>query len=310
MLFRSQISRDLDIPPESVDALNTRVRYDTAEVRRALEGSGIACPPLASYADKLWSYYHHHMDPERNREAWLAGRFSGKTALITGASSGIGAALAVRLARSGAEVILVARREKELETVAEEIRNLGGRAHVLVADLSNLEVCDRVVGETLSRVGGLDYLILNAAKSIRRPLVESTDRFHDFQRTMQLNYFGAVRLAMGFLPSMRERRSGHIIHNSTWGVLFPTPRFAAYQASKSAFDTFLECFGAEFLSDNIITSSFYLPWVRTPMVAPTKEFEETKMLTPEQAAEWVADAIARRRRVAAPAQAIPSAILR
>jgi NAD(P)-dependent dehydrogenase (short-subunit alcohol dehydrogenase family) len=291
------------VPVQALDSFNPEVRFDDTATREALAGSGIACPPLAGYADKLWAYWELHLDPDRHRPERLQSFLRGKRVLITGASSGIGEALAVECGRLGAHVLLVARREEKLAEIVSAIEASGGRASALPADLSVLEDCDRVVQLCLEKHGAPDVLVLNAAKSIRRSLAQTLGRFHDLQRTMQLNYFGAARLTMGFLPAMRERRTGHIVHSSTWGVLYPGPRYAAYLASKSALDTFLDSLAAEFLSEGIRVSQVYLPWVRTPMVAPTQAVAETKMLSPEQAAGLILDAMLDKPRIKAPPQA-------
>jgi NAD(P)-dependent dehydrogenase (short-subunit alcohol dehydrogenase family) len=298
-----QYCMEWSIPVQALDSFNPRVRFDEASTRAALAGSGISCPPLASYADKLWAYWELHLDPDRHKLARLQGLLPGKRILITGASSGIGEALALECGRLGAHVILVARRAEKLDELASAIRASGGRATALPADLGVLEDCDRVVQRCIEESGAPDVLVLNAAKSIRRSLAQTRGRFHDLQRTMQLNYFGAARLAMGFLPAMRQRRSGHIVHSSTWGVLYPGPRYAAYLASKAALDTFLDSLASEFLSEGIRVSQVYLPWVRTPMVAPTQAVAETKMLSPEQAAGLILEAILEKPRTMAPPQA-------
>lgn len=298
-----QHCQEWGIPIRALDSFNPHVTFDTTAARAALAGSGIACPPLAAYADKLWAFWELHLDPERHKQSRLRSLLPGKRILITGASSGIGEALAMECGRLGAHVIVVARREEKLAALVSAIEVAGGRASAVAADLSVLEECDRVAQRCLDELGPPDVLVLNAAKSIRRPLAQTLDRFHDLQRTMQLNYFGAARLTMGLLPAMRERRSGHIVHSSTWGVLYPGPRYAAYLASKAALDTFLDSLAAEFLSEGIRVSQVYLPWVRTPMVAPTQAIADTKMLTPEEAAGLILDAILERPRFTAPPQA-------
>jgi NAD(P)-dependent dehydrogenase (short-subunit alcohol dehydrogenase family) len=154
--------------------------------------------------------------------------------------------------------------------------------------------CDALVARVLKDHGGCDYLVNNAGRSIRRSIVNSLDRFHDFERTMQLNYFGAIRLIMGFLPSMMEKRQGHIINISSIGVLSNAPRFSAYVASKSALDAFAACAGSELLDRNISFTTINMPLVRTPMIAPTKIYENVPTLTPEEAAGLVVDAIIRK----------------
>ena len=143
----------------------------------------------------------------------------------------------------------------------------------------------------LKEHGACDYLVNNAGRSIRRGVINSFDRFHDFERTMQLNYFGALRLIMGFLPKMIEQKRGHIINISSIGVLSNAPRFSAYVASKSALDSFSACAASEFLDKGIHFTTINMPLVRTPMIAPTKMYENVPTLSPEQAADLVVEAI-------------------
>jgi NAD(P)-dependent dehydrogenase (short-subunit alcohol dehydrogenase family) len=298
-----QHAEEWDVPREALEAFNPWVRFDASVAAEALAGSGIECPPLASYVERLWSWWELHLDPERRKPELRRRFFPGKTILVTGASSGIGEALALECGRLGAHVVLVARRAERLQELAGRIGDLGGRASVLPANLALPEDCERVVERCLAEAGVPDVLVLNAAKSIRRPLAQTIGRFHDLERTMALNYFGAARLVMGFLPAMRERGSGHVVHSSTWGTLQPSPRYAAYQASKAALDVFLESFAAEFLSEGLHVTHVFLPWVRTPMVEPARAISGRKMLSPEEAAELLVDAMVRRPRTMTPPQA-------
>jgi len=213
-----------------------------------------------------------------------------KRVLITGASSGIGEAVAHKVAREGGIAILVARTEDKLVAVRDAIVKAGGRAEYHVCDMNDHGQIDALVA--VLRAGPpIDVLVNNAGRSIRRSLAHSYDRLHDFERTMQLNYFGALRLTMGLLPGMRARRNGHVINISSAGVQLFTPRFAAYIASKAAFDAFSQVAAGEVLSDNVHFTTVYMPLVRTPMIAPTKGYEYAPALTPEQAADWVVSAI-------------------
>jgi len=221
-------------------------------------------------------------------------RVNGKTILITGASSGIGLTTAHRLANAGAHVLLVARTKETLDAVKQEIEASGGKADVFPCDLNDMDSIDAVAQQILSSVDHIDILINNAGRSIRRAVHESTDRFHDFERTMQLNYFGAVRLVMNLLPKMMIRREGHIINISSIGVLANATRFSAYVASKAALDAFSRCLSAEVHSHNIAITSVYMPLVRTPMIAPTKIYKYVPTLSPEQAADLIAYAIVKR----------------
>ena len=221
-------------------------------------------------------------------------RVNGKTILITGASSGIGLTTAHRLANAGAHVLLVARTKETLDAVKAEIEATGGKADVFPCDLNDMESIDAVAQQILASVDHIDILINNAGRSIRRAVHESTDRFHDFERTMQLNYFGAVRLVMNLLPKMMIRREGHIINISSIGVLANATRFSAYVASKAALDAFSRCLSAEVHSHNIAITSVYMPLVRTPMIAPTKIYKYVPTLSPEQATDLIAYAIVTR----------------
>jgi len=221
-------------------------------------------------------------------------RVNGKTILITGASSGIGLTTAHRLANAGAHVLLVARTKETLDAVKQEIEASGGKADVFPCDLNDMDSIDAVAQQILASVDHIDILINNAGRSIRRAVHESTDRFHDFERTMQLNYFGAVRLVMNLLPKMMIRREGHIINISSIGVLANATRFSAYVASKAALDAFSRCLSAEVHSHNIAITSVYMPLVRTPMIAPTKIYKYVPTLSPEQAADLIAYAIVKR----------------
>lgn len=227
-------------------------------------------------------------------EKLLHKRVEGKIVLVTGASSGIGLTTAHKLADAGAHVLLVARTQETLEAVKTDIVARGGQASVYACDLNDLEAIDRVSAQILADVGHIDILINNAGRSIRRAVHESFDRFHDFERTMQLNYFGSVRLIMNLLPKMMLRRQGHIINISSIGVLANATRFSAYVASKAALDAFSRCLSAEVHSHNIAITSIYMPLVRTPMIAPTKMYNYVPTLSPEQAADLVAEAIVKR----------------
>ena len=224
----------------------------------------------------------------------LHNKVNGKTILITGASSGIGLTAAHRLADAGAHVLLLARTKETLEQVKQEIEDKGGKASVFPCDLNDMDSIDQVSKEVLASVEQIDILINNAGRSIRRAVHESTERFHDFERTMQLNYFGAVRLVMNILPQMMIRRDGHIINISSIGVLANATRFSAYVASKAALDAFSRCLSAEVHSHRIAISSIYMPLVRTPMIAPTKIYKYVPTLSPDQAVDLIAHAIIKR----------------
>ena len=221
-------------------------------------------------------------------------KVDGKTIIVTGASSGIGLTVSKHLAQAGAHVLLLARTKETLDEVKAEIEANGGKASVFPCDLNDMESIDAVSKEILASVDHIDILINNAGRSIRRAVHESIDRFHDFERTMQLYYFGAVRLVLNVLPHMMQRKDGQIINISSIGVLANATRFSAYVASKAALDAFSRCLSAEVHSHKIAITSIYMPLVRTPMIAPTKIYKYVPTLSPEEAADLIAYAIVKR----------------
>jgi NAD(P)-dependent dehydrogenase (short-subunit alcohol dehydrogenase family) len=226
---------------------------------------------------------------------------AGKTVLITGGSSGIGEAAAKKIAEAGGAVVLVARTLENLEKVANDIRGDGGTAHVYPCDLSDTDAIATMADQVLADLGGVDILINNAGRSIRRSLALSYDRIHDYQRTIQLNYLGAVQLILKFIPGMRERGYGQIINVSSVGVQTRAPRFGAYIASKSALDSLCDSLQAETVSDNVRFTTVHMALVRTPMISPTTLYDKFPALTPEQAAGVITDAILHRpRRASSP----------
>jgi NAD(P)-dependent dehydrogenase (short-subunit alcohol dehydrogenase family) len=288
---RRTLMHDLGIPEDSLEVRDFRCEFDSRDTQRALSGTGIAVPPLSTYAPRLWDYWERNLDPDLFRERSLATAVDGKRVLITGGSSGIGREVALKVGEAGGTVLLVARTREKLEAVAKEIEELGGTAHVHPADLSDTDDIERMANEVVEQHGGVDILVNNAGRSIRRSVKYQFDRFHDFERTMQLNYFGALRLILTFLPGMRERRSGHIINISSYSVQMNTPRFSAYAASKSALDQFSRCLAAEVVDKNISLTTIYMPLVRTPMIAPTDFYKSLPALEPEEAGQMVTDAM-------------------
>lgn len=224
----------------------------------------------------------------------LSGSVEGKKVMITGASQGIGRATALQIGRAGADVLLVARTQEKLEDVARQVQALGGNAFVYRCDLTDLDDIDRMADEVLEQHGQVDILVNNAGRSIRRSISRSYDRIHDYQRTMQVNYFGPVKLILKLLPIMREQGSGHIINISSIGLQTNTPRFAAYLASKAALDAFARSIAPEIIDDGVHMTTVYMPLVRTPMIAPTKIYDRFPTLSPEEAAEMICDAIRKR----------------
>jgi short-subunit dehydrogenase len=219
---------------------------------------------------------------------------NGRTVMITGASSGIGRAAAIEIGQAGGTMLLVARRKDQLDEVRHEIEALMGTAYVHPCDLTNMDDIDRVCAEVLEQHEAVDILVNNAGKSIRRSVDRAYDRFHDYQRTMQLNYFAAVKLILDLLPKMRERGSGHIVNISTIGLQMNTPRFSAYVASKAALDAFSRSIGPEVINDGVHITTVYMPLVRTPMIAPTKIYDRFPTLSPDEAGHMIAEAIRKR----------------
>ena len=214
-----------------------------------------------------------------------------KHIVITGASSGIGERTAFLLSECGAHVILLARTKDKLKIVADNIETLGGRASYYPCDLTDMDDIEDVSKRILADFGHVDVLVNNAGRSIRRSVHESVNRFHDFERTMDVNYFGAVKIILGLLPTMIGRKKGQIVNISSIGVLANSPRFAAYVASKSALDAFSRCLAAEVKGDNIKVTNIFMPLVRTPMIAPTKLYRYMPALMPDEAAMMIAKAI-------------------
>ncbi|RZV52983.1 MAG: SDR family oxidoreductase [Deltaproteobacteria bacterium] len=302
--LRDAFLSDLGLPSSGLRAMNTKVRFDDANTQAALAGSGIECPPLESYAKTLYRYYDDHLDPMKQRPVRYRRALTAKVVLVTGASRGIGLAVAQSAAEAGAKVLLVARDAAKLDAAVAGIRATGGEAYAHAADLSSFEEVDALAEAVLTQHGGVDVLIHNAARSIRRPVVASMDRFHDYERTMALNYFAPVRLTLRLLPSLIER-SGTISHVLTMGVLIPGPYFAAYLATKSALDAFGDSLMSELQHEGIHVSSVYLPLVKTEMMAPVEEYAGRRdVMTPRRAAAMILDGVVdRRRRVMTPAGA-------
>jgi NAD(P)-dependent dehydrogenase (short-subunit alcohol dehydrogenase family) len=289
--FANVLLRDLGIPAQVMRFVNWSTRFDSRETEFALKGSKIKLPKLDDYAWRLWDYWERHLDPDLFVDHSLSGRVRDRIVVITGGSSGIGKAAALKVAAAGGKVVICARGAEELEATKKEIESAGGTCHTYVADLADLNSCDAFVKRVLEDHGGIDILVNNAGRSIRRAISASYDRFHDFERTMQLNYFGALRLIMGVLPGMAERQRGHIVNISSIGVLTNSPRFSAYVASKAALDAFSRCAQAEYSDNGVSFTTINMPLVKTPMIAPTKMYESVPTLTPEEAADIIVEAI-------------------
>ncbi len=292
--MKNAVLNDLGIPDEIMSFVNYPTKFDSRETERVLKGTGIEVPRLNEYAPVIWDYWERHLDPDLYKDRTLKGAVNGRVCIVTGATSGIGLSTATLLAEAGAKVCIAARTQEKLDEVRKELEGKGGEIYAYQVDVSDMEDCDRFVAEVLKDHGHVDVLVNNAGRSIRRSIHLAFDRFHDFERTMQLNYFGSLRLIMGFAPSMLERRRGHIINISSIGVLTNAPRFSAYVASKAALDAFSRCAAAEFSDRNVKFTTINMPLVKTPMISPTKIYDSVPTLTPEEAADLVAQAIIQR----------------
>ena len=245
-----------------------------------------------------------------NRPAIKPVDLGGKRILITGASSGIGEAAAEQFASHGAIVVVVARRQDPLDALAERITTAGGTAMSIPCDLSDMDAVDALVADVEKRIGGVDILINNAARSIRRPLAESLERWHDVERTMVLNYYAPLRLIRGLAPGMLERGDGHIINVTTAGVMAEaSPLFSMYKASKAALSAVSRIVETEWGPKGVHSTTLYYPLVATPMITPTKAYDGMPALTPEEAAEWMVTAARTRPVRIAPRMAIAARAL-
>ncbi|MBJ7593612.1 MAG: SDR family oxidoreductase [Candidatus Dormibacteraeota bacterium] len=288
---RQQVLDRLGIPETALEYMDYPATFDAAQAQEALAGSGIRVPHLHDYAWKVWDYWERHLDPDLPTAHNIRRVAGDKVVVITGASSGIGRAVASALAGSGATIIGVARGVEKLEEMKAEVEALGGTVQLRPTDLSDPAACKEMLHGVIEEHGRVDVLINNAGRSIRRSVMDSLDRFHDFERTMQLNYFGAIALIMAALPSMSQRGSGHIINITSIGGQTYPPRFAAYVASKAALDAYSRCLAPEVAADGVDITTVHMPLVRTPMIAPTGIYKNFPTISPEEAAEMVVQAM-------------------
>jgi NAD(P)-dependent dehydrogenase (short-subunit alcohol dehydrogenase family) len=288
---RKAVLADFGIPDEVIEHVGLTAQFDTRDTERALKGSGIEVPELSTYAEKLWDYYERKLDPDLYKDRSFEGAVNGKVALITGASSGIGKAAAMKLAAAGGIPLLVARSADKLADTKKEIEDAGGTAYTYSADLSDLDSIEGLVQEVLADHPRVDILVNNAGRSIRRSVALSLDRFHDFERTMQLNYFGTIKLIMTLYPHFKEQGGAHVVNVSSIGAQTSPPRFSAYVASKAAMDAWTKVAASEVVGDGITFTTIHMPLVRTPMIAPTKIYDAFPTITPEEAADMISEAI-------------------
>jgi NAD(P)-dependent dehydrogenase (short-subunit alcohol dehydrogenase family) len=280
------------IPAEVIPHATFRPVFDASRTQRLLGDTGIAVPPIENYAPVLWDYWSRHLDPLRARRSRPGGGLAGRTVVITGASSGIGRAAALAVARAGGVPLLVARSADKLEEVRAEIEREGGAAHVYPCDITDEEAVGATVKQMIAdHPDGIDFLVNNAGRSIRRSIQLSYDRMHDFERTVDLNYFAAVRMILSLLPHMTERQFGHIVNVSSIGVQTAPPRFAAYVASKAALDSFSRVVASETFGEGVTFTTIHMPLVRTPMIRPTRIYDAFPTLSPDEAADLVLRAL-------------------
>ncbi|MGB7505274.1 MAG: SDR family oxidoreductase, partial [Mycobacterium sp.] len=286
-VLRNMAATQLGIPGEILDVVDLAPTFTAERTEEALQGTGIAVPEFASYAPQLWRYWVEHLDPQRARRDDPEGPLVGKHVIITGASSGIGRASAIAVAARGATVFALARNAEALDGLIAEIRAAGGDAHAFTCDVTDSAAVEHTVKDILGRFGHVDYLVNNAGRSIRRSVVASTDRLHDYERVMAVNYFGPVRMVLALLPHWRERQFGHVVNVSSAGVQASSPKYSAYIPSKAALDAFAEVVGSETLSDHITFTTIHMPLVKTPMIAPSRRLNPMPPISPEHAAAMV-----------------------
>jgi NAD(P)-dependent dehydrogenase (short-subunit alcohol dehydrogenase family) len=291
-IYRAVI-KDLGVPEDMLTFVNYPTRFDRRETDAALKGTGIECPNLKDYAWRLWDYWERHLDPALFIDRSLRGTVGSKVVLVTGGSSGIGLSAACRFAEAGAVTIICARDEDKLAAAVKAIKAAAGndaRVFSYAVDIADEASCAEFVKKLTDEHGGVDFLINNAGRSIRRAIEASYERFHDFERTMALNYFGSLRVTMGLLPGMVAKKRGHIVNISSISVLVNAPRFSAYVASKAALDAWTACASSEYADQGVTFTTVNMPLVRTPMTAPTKIYENMPLLAPEEAADLIIQA--------------------
>ncbi|AMO60288.1 non-ribosomal peptide synthase, dehydrogenase domain-containing protein [Mycolicibacterium phlei] len=290
-VLRNMAVTQLGVPAEILDVVDLHPVFTSDNTTEALRGTGIHVPDFADYAPALWRYWAQHLDPDRARRDDPAGPLVGRHVIITGASSGIGRASAIAVADKGATVFALARNADALDELVAEIRARGGQAHAFTCDVTDSTSVEGTVKDILGRFDHVDYLVNNAGRSIRRSVVSSADRLHDYERVMAVNYFGAVRMVLALLPHWRERRFGHVVNVSSAGVQARNPRYSSYLPSKAALDAFADVVAAETLSDHVTFTNIHMPLVRTPMIVPSHRLNPVPAISPEHAAAMVVRAL-------------------
>ena len=283
----------MGIPADTLSFINYPVRFDCRDTLKALEGTKIAVPDLESYAYKLWDYWERNLDPDLFIDYTLKGQIAGKVILITGGTSGIGQATAMKIAAAGtAKAVIVCGRDQEkIDDTLKLAKKLGVKVMAYPADVADEAGCKTFCAMLETKYGGVDILVNNAGRSIRRAIESSYDRFHDFTRTMDVNYFGALRITLGLIDGMVKKKKGHVINISSIGVLTNAPRFSAYVSSKAALDAWTRCAASEFADRGVSFTTINMPLVKTPMIAPTAIYNNVPTLSPEEAADMIIRAI-------------------
>jgi thioester reductase-like protein/short-subunit dehydrogenase len=286
-VWRNMVATQLGIPGEVLDVVDLAPTFISEQTQNALRGTGIAVPSFASYAPALWRYWAEQLDPDRARRDEPEGPLVGRHVIITGASSGIGRASAIAVAERGGCVFALARSADALDDLVTEIRANGGQAYAFTCDVTDSASVEHTVKDILGRFDHVDYLVNNAGRSIRRSVVNQTDRLHDYERVMAVNYFGAVRMVLALLPHWRDRRFGHVVNVSSAGVQARSPKYSAYLPTKAALDAFSEVVATETLSDHITFTNIHMPLVATPMIKPSRQLNPVAPITAEHAAAMV-----------------------
>lgn len=291
--IKNAVVKDLGIPEDTLSFINYPVRFDCRETLKALDGTKIAVPDLESYAYKLWDYWERNLDPDLFIDNTLKGQISGKVILITGGTSGIGQATAMKIAAAGSAkaVIVCGRDQEKIDETLKLAKKLGVKVSAYPADVADEAGCKAFCAMLETKYGGVDILVNNAGRSIRRAIESSYDRFHDFTRTMDVNYFGALRITLGLIDGMVKKKKGHVINISSIGVLTNAPRFSAYVSSKAALDAWTRCAASEFADRGVSFTTINMPLVKTPMIAPTAIYNNVPTLSPEEAADMIIRAI-------------------
>jgi thioester reductase-like protein/NADP-dependent 3-hydroxy acid dehydrogenase YdfG len=287
-VLRNMAATQLGIPAEVFDLVDLKPTFISDATRKLLQDKGIyEVPDFAGYAPRLWRYWAEHLDPNRARRDDPNGPLQGRHVIITGASSGIGRAAAIAIAERGATVFALARNVDALDQLVAEIRANGGQAHAFACDVTDSTSVEHTIKDILGRFDHVDYLVNNAGRSIRRSVTNSTERLHDYERVMAVNYFGAVRMVLALLPHWRERRFGHVVNVSSAGVQARNPKYSSYLPTKAALDAFADVVASETLSDHITFTNIHMPLVRTPMIAPSHRLNPVPAISPERAAAMV-----------------------